>query len=565
MRKRESMSSFGEQPEEQSKSLFERLNLDQAKKIATGVGVAAVAGALIGGGITVSSNAEKAPVVATSTSEQEASLLALQKILVGGNTDPTGFGVEGILNGLGMLRPGDQIHRVEYSANVAEQERSSSEGAQRAVAEAEALRGRGETVMLIGFSLGGDVVARAGQQIAEANGGVLPHDVQVVSYGGPASSTGFWAALPGKVGEPWAAMFGVNMDARLPAGSHEHSDQNDIWGNSANQYLTGNMLQAFAAGTGSHRVPHENEPRIEWVDEYGVRHFRYNVGLNPMVAMAKSQNLYMAPGSEGYWNAAANAAVPMNNGRDGLANPDGQAVIDNLARAFDIQAGTGNLFFIMSRFLPAPFVQFGLDIANKVPNALAEGWLQAQNGVINAPQNIQNGLEQAAQVPASVTSPDSVPAVTLNVAPAPASVETPAPAVVTPEVPVLPAAVVPEVVAPVVEVVEAVNDVVEVVVPAAPEVPVVPEVVQEVVEVVEAVVEPVVEAIQEIVPPAPVEVPPAPAVYEAPAPAPEPVYVAPPAPVYEAPIPVVEVPAPVMEVVAPIVDLLPLPEAAPAV
>lgn len=536
-----------------------------------------------GVGMLASSESEPQTSVQEVAKSYEIDLSAVNKYVIGGFGDWNASGTIGQLHHEGWIRPGDNVVPIEYCADVARMKICSEEGAVRAVEASRGAISRGEPVFIVGHSLGADAAARAGHMIASEHDGVLPPNVLVVSYGGPASSTGFWNSLPGKVGEPWAALAGVDMNAMLPPGSHEHSSQNDIWGNGANQYLVGNLWQAVATGASPAHAVHDRNPDMVWQDEYGVIHFRYDVGVHPLVQAAAANGMYV----NDHWNKAANCAFPINNGRDGLPEVNGQCAVDEFARALDQQLNTGNLFWVMTRFVPGVLVDFGLELVNKVPNMVAEALFSTQNTIMNPGQalhntglTIQNGLNslqhnlnQIAQIPNSVLRPESVPTVNMNVLPpldVPQALKNALPAAAAPK------AKTPELPTPqevIEDTVNAVKDAVEDFVPAPPQAPEVPievpaakptvkELVDKAVEVakeafpaVELPPAPAVSAPVEVAPPPPPP-PPAPVEVAPPAPAPVAPPPPPPAPAFQLPPPPPEAPAPVHQIVDQVNDFM---------
>lgn len=567
--------------------MFERGHDLGRGAIAFSLGVTAVAAAsaMVAASVEVSNGPEKATALAES--ERPVVNLATQ-IAIGGHTDSNSSFFVGLLEGTGRAG-GDNVVPVEYPAQIAPLDQmtmvqSDQEGADAAYADYQAARARGEDVVITGFSQGADVATIVARRIADENGGVLPPGVRVVTFGNPDSSTGVYDSTVGQLIGPELQMIGLPTTNRLPAGSEEHSSQNDIYANSANQHALTQLAMLTDVGVG-HRVAAPWEETLSWTDQYGVTHYRSDVGLHPWAQLAMANGLYV---NQGY-NDFLNAAFPVNPGNLAVPPaPDAPVAINALARAWDEQLGTGQLFQFMSLFVPAPLVQVGLDVANYGPDLGVQVAADVQNNVLNIPnvlQNTANGvivdrLTQPQPTPV-VSIPESSPVVqpinttlqqqadtTKNLVESTINSFIPViPGVPrqTVQLPEAPLGQPDQVQNPLAPLQNAVNGVVANLTNAAQNlVPATPQVAPVEAPAAPAPVAPIVESAPAVAPAAPAPAVEAPApVIEAPAPAPAPAVEAPvPAPVVEAPAPApapampveVPAPAPVQEVLQNVVD-----------
>lgn len=366
----------------------ERLRaFDRRSATAVALGSVAVAAAV---GVAAST-VEATPAVseAASVVEVHADYLPLAtQIAIGGRFDGSGQMFVSMLQGTGRLG-GDWAQPVPYPAQIAPLDQmtmidSSNIGYGIARADYDAARARGEDVVITGFSEGSDVAARLGRDIANENGGVLPPGVRVVVFGTPDSSTGVMNSVTGQLIWPELELAGIPTSNRLPAGSEEHASQNDVYANSANQHMMGQLAMLTDINGGGHRVTAPWEETLSWTDDQGVTHFRADVGLHPWTQLLAANG--MALQSLDGLNEAFNGMFPINPGNSDVAPaPDAIATIEGFAKAIDQAAGTPGLFTTLALplYLGAPLVQIGLDIANYVPDIATQVIADIQNGAAN--------------------------------------------------------------------------------------------------------------------------------------------------------------------------------------
>lgn len=369
---------------EKSVEAESKLNRKLATKIA--IGSLAVATSLGVVASTVEAVGMSHDVV--KTYEIPVTNLAAQ-ISVGGRWDGTSQMFVSMLQGTGRVAPGDYNIPINYPAEIAPLDPmrmvdSNEIAYQAALADYNYLRSTGQDVVLTGFSEGSDVVARLGRDIANQNGGVLPAGVRVVTFGSPDSSTGVYNSQVGQLIWPELEAMGIPTSVRMPAGSEEHASQNDVYANSANQHAIGQLAMLTDLMGGGHRVTAPWEETLSWTDEYGVTHYRADVGLHPwaQLLLANGQALSSIDGL----NEAFNGMFPINPGNSNTPpSPDAIAVIEGFAKAIDQAAGTPGLFTTLALplYLGAPLIQLGLVAANYVPDIAIGTLANIQNGVVN--------------------------------------------------------------------------------------------------------------------------------------------------------------------------------------
>lgn len=543
------------------KRLKERLDVDKLRA-ATAIGTIAVTAAALTGAAGIESKHEAPATHQVATSQESYDLAAIQKALLGGFGDPEGRGILDYLNSQGMINHAENNVLVRYPADLAQGEHSTEIGSQAAKGIYYNAHSRGDHTIMVGFSQGTIPLARAATEIAQANGGVLPDDLTIVAYGGPAGENGFWESSFGQVAEPFIN-FAVPTHDRLPAGSYDVASANDFWASTGQDTWAGQLAKLTAIGQ-AHRIPAPHEPRLSWTGSDGVHYERVDVGVHPWTMLISAQGVHV---NEGF-NAFFNNIVPVSNGRDPAPNPNSMQAFRGLGRGIDQQMGSSvPVFETLFTFMPHPIIQVGLDIGIKGPDAVVKGVAAGVQGVTQGPeaasavynepvpmgaeqpsgaQQIVNNIHDTVETYVGQVIPGAqVPEFTLPEAPdlsVPAAASTPAPADV------------PSVENPVSSVQEMVNDFVEPITDA----------INDAVEQVQAVVPvpvpaPVFEAPAPVSPPAPVAAPappppppPAPVVELPPAPAPLPPPPPPPAPVFELPPP----PPPVQQVVDQVNDFV---------
>lgn len=377
----------------EKKSWRERMHLNRDTLIGgVALGTAAVVTA---GAVSFPRGVEKEDIsVEKAETSQEISfdLTALQKILIGGNGDFESRGLLDYLASQGMINPSDKNFLVAYPADIARGNESVEIGKQIAKDAYYKAHERGDHTIMVAFSWGNVPLARAATEIAEANGGVLPHDLTVVAYGGPNGQAGFFESSYGRAASPFLNLFGIPTKDRLPAGSYDVASANDPWASSAHDTWLGQIAKFTGLAGPVHRVPNPNEPRISWTGSDGVHYERTDVGIHPWTMVASAHGLYI---NDGY-NQFFNCLVPVSNGRDPAPNPDARCAIDGLAKAWDEQLGSGQTFQTLMKFIPAFPFQVGLDIAHKLPDAVVNG---VANVMDPRPVTIQRPTEQVSQIP----------------------------------------------------------------------------------------------------------------------------------------------------------------------
>lgn len=516
-------------------------------KTIAAIGAAAVVGSLVGA-VAYEHNQ---PEVTKTSANMAFDYAAIQKAIIGGNTDPTAQLMFNDLARMGMINPNDKNFLVHYPADIGRSKESTEIGTRVLKDVYYGARARGDQTIMTSFSLGGIPLMRAATEIANENGGRIPADLTVVMYGGPGEK-GIFKSPFGRVAEPFINIAGIDTNFKLPAGSHDAASQNDFYSRTALDNTIGQVAKLAAITSGGHRIPNINEPHIQW-EENGIHYSSYDVGVNPFTMILRNNGVYV---NDGY-NQFFNGIVPVSNGRDAAPAPSARDAIMGLAKAWDEQTGAGMTFQILMSFIPAAPFQVALNVVHGVPDTFVDVTGDVVQGIYH-PKPWK--LSKANEVPAAAKTADA-PMVTLSVDTpsqevAPAAVEV---AEVAPEVAEVPAVAEVEEVAPVTPEVAAPVDV-ALEAPAPVEAPVVEVPAPAPVEVAQEPA-PVVVEVAPVPEPAPVVVEaPAPAPVEVAPPAPEPVYEAPapaPEPVYEAPAPAPE-PAP-----APVEFVEPAPEVAP--
>jgi hypothetical protein len=201
----------------------------------------------------------------------------------GGMGDPSGQAYGDMLRATGQLGPNDTYHAVPYPASIAPLgpvtlEQSLNEAmvnANPVIDDARRNVGRGEKLVIRGYSEGGIAAARKAQELY--GGSVTPG--MVIIDGAPVSDVGMFNPqdpLVKSVLPMITDMISVPTHDRAPAGTILRSSEQDVWamgGPSDIGRLLGQGMDTFMGP--AHAVQNERAPYYTWVGEDGIIHHTF--------------------------------------------------------------------------------------------------------------------------------------------------------------------------------------------------------------------------------------------------------------------------------------------------